>query len=60
MFHLELLDLASQFPEKSYDGAGWTTKESLQGLSQRLLHAMMTNDKFTIVMGGHSSAAGHG
>jgi hypothetical protein len=24
------------------------------------LHAMMTNDKFTVVLGGHSAAAGHG
>ena len=60
MFHLELIDLANEDPQKTYNGGGWTTKESLQGLSQRLLHAMVTNDKFTIVLGGHSAAAGHG
>ncbi|GKY96425.1 hypothetical protein MPSEU_000602000 [Mayamaea pseudoterrestris] len=39
---------------------GWTTKRSFQGLVRRLLHAMMTNDKFTVVLAGHSAAAGHG
>ena len=39
---------------------GWTTKRSMQGLARRLLHAMMTRDTFTFVLGGHSAAAGHG
>lgn len=39
---------------------GWTTERSFDGLVRRLLHAMMTSDTFTVVMGGHSSAAGHG
>lgn len=34
--------------------------KSLKGLARRMLHAMMTNDTFTIVLGGHSAAAGHG
>jgi hypothetical protein len=39
---------------------GWTTKRSMRGLSRRLLHAIMTRDTFTFIMGGHSAAAGHG
>eukprot|EP00957_Ditylum_brightwellii_P182403 13895085-Ditylum_brightwellii.AAC.1 len=42
------------------EGGGWTTKKSFEGLVRRLLHAMMTNDTFTVVLGGHSAAAGHG
>jgi hypothetical protein len=39
---------------------GYTTKRSYDGLVRRLLHAIMTNDSFTVVLGGHSAAAGHG
>jgi len=42
------------------DNGGWTTKRSMDGLARRLLHAIMTRDTFTFVMGGHSAAAGHG
>ena len=28
--------------------------------SRKLLHAMITNDEFYYVMGGHSAAEGHG
>lgn len=42
------------------ENGGWTTKRSIQGLSRRLLHAIMTRDTFTFVLGGHSAAAGHG
>lgn len=42
------------------ENGGWTTKRSMQGLSRRLLHAIMTRDTFTFVLGGHSAAAGHG
>ena len=33
---------------------------SYGGLTQRLLHAMMTNGEFKVVLAGHSAAAGHG
>jgi hypothetical protein len=33
---------------------------SYQGLVKRILHAIMTEDTFTMVTGGHSAAAGHG
>ena len=42
------------------DNGGWTTKRSMDGLARRLLHAIMTRDTFTFVLGGHSAAAGHG
>jgi hypothetical protein len=38
-----------------HGGGGWTTERSFNGLVRRLLHAMMTNDSFTIAMGGHSA-----
>jgi len=63
MFKLSLIDLDddSAVPTStSLTQGGWTTKRSLKGLVRRLLHAMMTNDTFTIVLGGHSAAAGHG
>lgn len=67
MFHLEMLNLTvAKGPPQQYSkrgnrgGGGWTSERSLKGLARRLLHAMMTNDSFTVVMGGHSAAAGHG
>lgn len=42
------------------DTGGWTTPRSFQGLVRRVLHAIMTQDSFTFVMGGHSAAAAHG
>jgi hypothetical protein len=39
---------------------GWTTKRSFEGLVRRILHAIMTSGTFTVVLAGHSSAAGHG
>eukprot|EP00540_Astrosyne_radiata_P017049 CAMPEP_0116846898 /NCGR_PEP_ID=MMETSP0418-20121206/14120_1 /TAXON_ID=1158023 /ORGANISM="Astrosyne radiata, Strain 13vi08-1A" /LENGTH=620 /DNA_ID=CAMNT_0004478255 /DNA_START=23 /DNA_END=1886 /DNA_ORIENTATION=- len=39
---------------------GWTTEGSFKGLVRRVLHALITNDTFTVVLGGHSAAAGHG
>jgi hypothetical protein len=60
------IDIANENPPAKYarrgdrsDG-GWTTKRSYDGLVRRLLHAMMTSDTFTVVMGGHSAAAGQG
>lgn len=60
MFHLDFLDPSKETPQKIYNGGGWITQRSFDNLSRRLLHAMMTNDTFTVVMGGHSAAAGHG
>ncbi len=63
MFRLHMIDLDddSVTEDREYlESGGWTTKKSFDGLSRRLIHAMMTNDSFTIVLGGHSAAAGHG
>jgi hypothetical protein len=66
MFRMEKIDLAkdgppAQFTKRGDKGnGGWTTNRSFDGLIRRLLHAIMTNDTFTVVMGGHSAAAGHG
>jgi hypothetical protein len=40
--------------------AGYTTTATLLSLRKRLLHAILTEDMFVFVMGGHSAAAGHG
>jgi len=67
MFRWDMIDMATQDgPPENYgrrskrDNGGWTTKRSNEGLVRRLLHAMMTQDTFTIVLGGHSAAAGAG
>jgi hypothetical protein len=69
MFHWDYIDLHDEstksappkYAKRGNRGnGGWTTHRSFEGLVRRLLHAMMTNDAFTIVMGGHSAAAGHG
>lgn len=69
MFHWEYVDLATaEGPPLLFGGGreatrgigGWTTSTAFEGLVRRLLHAMMTNDDFVVVLGGHSAAAGHG
>ena len=39
---------------------GWATKSSFENLKKRLLHAMFTNDKFTVVLAGGSDVLGYG
>lgn len=67
MFHWDKVDLAAgEGPPEEFSGkltrsnGGWTTRRSFEGLVRRLLHAIMTSDTFTVVLAGHSSAAGHG
>jgi len=63
MFKLSLVELdddSAGAPPESLTQGGWTTRRTLDAFARRLLHAMMTNDSFTIVVGGHSAAAGHG
>ena len=70
MFHWDKLDNldpeTNKKPPQKYTkhgdrgNGGYTTKRSYEGLVRRLLHAIMTNDSFTVVLGGHSAAAGHG
>jgi hypothetical protein len=45
---------------KSKEKMMWTTQSSLDGLARRIIHAIITQDTFHIVLGGHSAAAGHG
>jgi len=42
------------------DGIAYIQKVGFDALVQKLLHAMMTNDEFYVVLAGHSAAAGHG
>jgi len=46
--------------EKTSTGVAWLTPGTWDGFIQKLLHAMITNDIFYFVLGGHSSACGHG
>ena len=41
-------------------GVAWMHDVSYDALVKKLLNAMMTNDHFFVVLGGHSAAAGHG
>ena len=41
-------------------GIAWLTKPAMDGLVRKLLHALISNDEFYVVLGGHSAAAGHG
>jgi hypothetical protein len=57
MFHWSRENLSeedAQAPEKyrkrgDRGNGGWSTKRSFDGLVRRLLHAMMTQDTFTVV-----------
>jgi hypothetical protein len=42
------------------DAGGYMNPKGYDGLARRILHAIMTEDTFRVVMGGHSAAAGHG
>ena len=46
--------------KKAKDGIAKFQKHAFDGLVKKLLHAMMTNDEFYAILGGHSAAAGHG
>lgn len=67
MFHWQKEDLQTlekappKYSKRGDRGnGGWTTERSFNGLVRRLTHAMMTSDTFTVVMAGHSAAAGEG
>uniref|UniRef100_A0A7S4K3H2 Uncharacterized protein n=1 Tax=Odontella aurita TaxID=265563 RepID=A0A7S4K3H2_9STRA len=52
--------IAHESDEDHAGKLGGMSRRSWDALVMKLLHAMMTNDEFYCVMGGHSSAAGHG
>lgn len=63
MFHLSVIDLDDESvsePLDSVEKGGWIAQKSFKNFSRRILHAMMTGDTFTVVLGGDQSAAGHG
>jgi hypothetical protein len=60
MFNVSIIDIYDIAKTKNFKNAGWMTQRASDGLVRRLLHAVMTEDTFTVVMGGHSAAAGHG
>ena len=64
MFQLNLLNLTNgDSPtggKNLQQNGGWMTQRSFEGLKRRLWHALMTNDSFSVILGGHSAAAGHG
>lgn len=63
MFHTVIVDCDKEESLRKNDvigHGGWICEKSFDGLVRRLLHAMMTNDSFSVVLGGHSAAAGHG
>jgi hypothetical protein len=47
-------------PRLGNNGIAWLTKPAMDALVRKLLHALITNDEFYVVLGGHSAAAGHG
>ncbi|KAL7579687.1 hypothetical protein ACA910_021834 [Epithemia clementina (nom. ined.)] len=47
-------------PPQGKGGGGSMPTQSFHGLQRRVLHAVMTEDRFTVAMAGHSAAAGHG
>ncbi len=68
MFRLAEVDLGSvttvrelnTVAEGWQSRGGWTTPRSMDGLERRLLHAMMTNGNFTVVVTGSWQAMGYG
>eukprot|EP00547_Thalassionema_nitzschioides_P007817 CAMPEP_0194223832 /NCGR_PEP_ID=MMETSP0156-20130528/36041_1 /TAXON_ID=33649 /ORGANISM="Thalassionema nitzschioides, Strain L26-B" /LENGTH=868 /DNA_ID=CAMNT_0038955119 /DNA_START=167 /DNA_END=2773 /DNA_ORIENTATION=- len=47
-------------PPANPEGVAWLTEAGMDGLVRKLLHSMITNDDFYVVMAGHSAAAAHG
>eukprot|EP00977_Amphora_coffeiformis_P003341 scaffold620_cov169-Amphora_coffeaeformis.AAC.11 len=45
---------------ESLNQGGWTTSRSISNLARRLLHAVMTNDEFVVVVVGGPQATGNG
>ena len=54
---IDLADATAQPPADYMDNGGWTTKRSFDGLVRRLLHSVMSNDVFTVVIVGDGPMA---
>jgi len=46
--------------ERGENAVSFINQIGMDALTRKLLHAMITNDEFYFVLGGHSAAAGHG
>ena len=67
MFAWDRINLANATkPPKDFQksgkrgNGGWTSDRSWTGLVLRLIQSMSQGSDFTVVLGGHSAAAGHG
>lgn len=67
MFDWDKIDVATAtdapeaFQKRGNRGnGGWTTSRSWTGLILRLIQALKQQNDFTVVLAGHSAAAGHG
>jgi hypothetical protein len=57
-FRIHILDSATNEKELKKEGIAQLSQVAMDGLVRKLLHAMMTNDEFYVVLAGHSAAAG--
>jgi hypothetical protein len=60
---IHIIPSSDTTPAKAVDasnGAAWMHEPSYKALAKKLLNAMITNDHFYVILGGHSAAAGHG
>ena len=63
MFNLTVLEHGKGYPNPKHTvkgNAGYVSPTAWKRLKRLLLHAVVTQDKFFLTMGGHSSAAAHG
>lgn len=60
MFNMSILPGFQYNRKHPIGNAGRTTETTLQRIRKHLLHSIVTEDKFFLTMGGHSSSAGHG
>jgi len=56
MFSIAMYNFTGSKPDNKR--GGWMPQRSIEGLVRRVLHAIMTEDTFTLVTAGHSAAAG--
>ena len=60
LFGVEIVNSTEPLSGNGDRGAAWMHETAFDMLARKLLHSMITNDEFYVVLGGHSAAAGHG
>ena len=61
LFGIQFLNSTTdERPNLGDRGIAYMTDKAFDMLARKLLHSMITNDEFYVVLGGHSAAAGHG